>query len=152
MKVKTELGKLTPRQRTAICWPCDMGKNHAHPRYHKRTGGWQSILTFDMFAPAPHDDDCARKRNVDEPCDCGSVRKAMWHARATPYPQRPLADWSVRDQSDIKRVLNGMLRGVGQGGVEVQKGGESPSISIHFYREATISEVGQCVRGARIKR
>lgn len=133
-------GKMTPRQRAAICWPCDRGTEGTHPRYHRRNGSWQSILTFDLFAPPDLDGD----GDGDE-----VTAQAVWHARATTFPPKPLADWTDDEQREVKRVLNRLLKNVGKSRVEVRKGGESPPTSIHFYKHATISEIAQCERSRR---
>lgn len=147
-------GKKTPRQRAAICWPCDRSRGSEHPRYHKRNGGWQSILTFDLMPAPPHDADCDTLDDVHVgyPCSCEIEPRprASWHARATTWPVVGLDMWTPKQRKDVKAVLRRLLKNVGVGELDIHKGGEEPvSMSIHFYREATMSEIAQCERSRR---
>lgn len=154
--------KLTPRQKVALRNPCERGKGGEHPRYLRRNGGWQSILTFDFFPKVEHDEECIceklrddfMKRNQGKRCSLDEVRgdcplhqhkdvedSAVWHARATTFPVRRLGDWETHEQTDVKRVLKRLLKNVGTGEIAVRKGSEVPPHSIHFYVEATPAEI-----------
>jgi len=152
--------KLTPRQRAAICWPCNKGEGLNHLRYHRRNGGWQSVLTFDLWPAPPHDDGCEAADDGMLECTCEPEprHRAMWHAQATTWPSEPLGVWTPDQQRDVKRILKRLLKNVGYGQAEVQKGKETVvhkgkkltvPLSIHFYREATMSEIAQCNRARR---
>ena len=165
--LKATMPNLTPRQKVAIYWPCDRGRNSVHARYHRRTGGWQSILTLDLFPPPPHDKACPTRAKKITPdrnglvaldCDCDPkpVERGEWHARTTTWPGAALADWSTDQKVGVKRVLKRLLRGVGKGEIEIRKGKETSEdvngkqvpnpTSVHFYKEATASEIARCQR------
>lgn len=152
--------KLTPRQRAAIAWPLEPGHAADHPRYHRVIGGWQSILTFDLEESTEYECACQQIADngnhgvIDEYVydDCpyhqyGEYgRRAFWHARATTYPAKPLADWTADEQRGVKRVLQRLLKRVGDGDVRIDKGSEDPPSSIHFFKRATDAEIGRCLR------
>lgn len=160
-------GKLTPRQRAALRSPCIRGKGSRHVRYHRRNGGWQSILTFDFFPAGdpPADAKCrcealmevfekrhGKKASADDvagDCPVHSVTDhAVWHARATTWPMKPLGQWTPDEQRDVKRVLMRLLRNVGTGEATPRKGREEPPMTIHFYKDATPAEL---IRAGRVK-
>lgn len=151
-------GKLTPRQKTAIAHPCLRARGSEHARYHRRNGGWQSILTFDLFPPPEPAKDAtctcdsllenfpgSTREEVKDDCPLHQYDNrgdtGVWHARCTTFPVRRLGDWTQDEQKDVKRVLMRLLKNVGKGEVSAKKGSEDPPATIHFYRKATVAEI-----------
>lgn len=120
---------MTPRQRVAIAHPCISGANGDHARFHRRTGGWQTILTFDLFVGD------------------GQEPNACWHARATTWPMSPLAEWNKEQQRRVKEPLQRLLVRIGEGSIRIEHGAEKPfPTSIHFYKQATEAEIWDAVK------
>lgn len=145
--MRARLAGYTPRQRVAICHPCERGDGGAHPRYHRITGSWQSILTFDLFEPGQSG--AVELEELDELAD-GDERphvRAYWHARITTMPQRAIAEWDADGLRDARRHLGRLVSSVGQGKVEVRRGTEGgTAVSVHVYKRATMSEIAQSER------
>ena len=105
----------TPRQRVAILNPCTSSAQAGHPRFHRRTGKWQSVLTFDL-------------------------KHGRWHAVVGTWPVAECWTWNAHQKKQVKAVAMRLLTRIGEGEVDIQPNA-SPANEIHFYRTATVEEM-----------
>jgi len=128
--------RFTPRQRCAIARPALTNAEGNHPRYHRRNGYWQSILTFDLFREEVPE--CLLEEHGM------SGRVGVWHARIAMYPTKLVSEWSAEEVNDARTAARRLVVGVGQGSTEIAEGADQRSL--HVFRWATISEVAQAIR------
>lgn len=128
-------GKLTPRQKVALRRPCINAKGGNHFRYHRRNGGFQTVLTLDLF-----DEDFKEK-------DPTALTRAVWHARVTTAPEpKRLAEWTIYERTECKTMLMRLLKNVGHPRVDVKKDAEDPPTTVHMYKYATAGEIARALK------
>ncbi len=127
--------KKTPRQRCALAFPIE-SDGELHPRYHRRTGGYQSILTFDLRRP-PEDFSIAGVELV-------SGQVGMWHGRVSTFPVKDLAAWTPQELGKARQMAQRLVANIGQGSWDHRNAADNQARRI--FRWATLSEVAQALR------
>ena len=134
MKLKRVLKDMTPRQRCAVVYPIADTGTIPHARHHRRNGGVQSILTFDVA-----------EISSLKGADLATVGRALdgwyavWHARVSMHPVTHVDDWDAATIENAKGVVMRCVAGVGIDEVEVHNGSDLQSI--HVYKWATHEEI-----------
>jgi hypothetical protein len=134
---------MTPRQRCAVTYAVLKPDRDTpiHPRHHRVTGGWQTILTLDLFPGGELPSDVAIEATD------GWV--GMWHARAAKYPLAPVTGWSTEDASDAKTAVGRLLCRVGQD--EAMVVSDKDGDSLHVLKPATPQEVRAALAAPKSK-
>lgn len=135
MKNRNIKKQMTPRQRCAILNPFVDGSD-IHPRYHRRTGHIQTILTFDVIDVDEFegpDKAKAEERSLD-----GWV--GFWNARVTLFPSVKFDKWKPDQVRQARTAVQRLVARVGiTEDVEITPG--EGSDTIHVMKWATVDEV-----------
>jgi len=135
--------KYTPRQRCAIAHPVRKKEGYLHPRYWRRNGDFQSVLTFDLFDA----EDVPEK--FKEQTSGGQV--GIWHGRIWRCPEAlAIGDWTAEDLSKAQKMMMRLVNKVGMYAHEAVPGKDNASV--HVFRWGTITEVAMALRAIEGKK